>query len=69
MMFSPDGRTLVTQGTDGTSVLWDLTDLNQLRGHPMRRACSITGRGLSRDQWARYIPYSPGLPYQETCPT
>lgn len=31
----------------------------------LRARSAVTGRGLDRDQWARYLP---GLPYQDTCP-
>jgi hypothetical protein len=43
---------------------WDLIPLNQLRADPSRTACAIAGRGLSKDEWARYIPE---LPYRRTC--
>ncbi|MDQ4033004.1 MAG: TIR domain-containing protein [Actinomycetota bacterium] len=62
--FAPDGRTLVTTGDDGAVSLWDLTALNDLRNHAVERACSVTERGLDRDEWARYVS---GLPYQDTC--
>jgi len=51
---------------DGTVILWDLTGLNDLLDHAVERACSLTGRGLDREEWARFIP---GLPYQDTCST
>ncbi len=63
--FSPDGRTLATASDDKTVIRWDLTGLNNLRDHATEQACSRTGRGLDRDEWARYIP---GLTYQNTCP-
>jgi WD40 repeat protein len=61
---STDGRTLgIGSGWDSV-ILWDFTDLNDLRDHPTERACAITGRGFEPDEWARYIP---GLPYEHTC--
>jgi WD40 repeat protein/energy-coupling factor transporter ATP-binding protein EcfA2 len=63
---APDGNTLATGGSDARVILWDLTQLNQLRDHATQRACAITGNGLDRDAWVRYVP---GLPYQRTCPT
>ncbi|MGH3887857.1 MAG: WD40 repeat domain-containing protein, partial [Pseudonocardiaceae bacterium] len=63
--FSPNGNVLATTSTDRTAILWDLTALNYLLGHAVERACAMTGGGLDRDEWARYLP---GLPYQETCP-
>jgi WD40 repeat protein len=61
--FSPDARTLAASADDGT-VLWDLTNLNDVREHATEYACAITGQGLNRVEWARYIR---GLPYQSTC--
>jgi WD40 repeat protein len=68
--FSPDGRTLATgkagyTGSEGIAALWDLTKLAWLRADPTLQGCAITGRGLSEDEWARYIPE---LPHRKTCP-
>ncbi|MGH4016872.1 MAG: hypothetical protein ACRDSL_23680 [Pseudonocardiaceae bacterium] len=47
-------------------IRWDLTDLNELPDNATKRACSVVGRGLDGEEWARYIP---DLPYQDTCPS
>ncbi len=62
--FSPKGNTLATISIDNTMTLWNLTGIKDLQGHAVERACAITGRGLNKAEWARYVP---GLPYQETC--
>jgi WD40 repeat protein len=61
--FAPNGRTLAAGGAN-TVILWDLTELNDLRAHEAQRACDLTDRGLNRDEWRRYIS---GLPYRDTC--
>jgi Novel STAND NTPase 1/WD domain, G-beta repeat/WD40-like Beta Propeller Repeat len=63
--FAPNGRSLATGSRDGKVILWDLAKLNDLRNRPLQHACTLAGRGLSRDEWARYVA---GLPYQNTCP-
>ena len=64
--FAPDGNVLASAGADGTVRLWNLTGLTELRDHVMRRACTITGGGLTRAEWDRYIE---GLPYVDVCKT
>jgi WD40 repeat protein len=66
--FSSDGHTLAAGGTwsnlKQTVTLWDYAIPKSLRADPAGHACAITGRGLTTDEWARYIPE---LPYRQTC--
>jgi WD40 repeat protein len=64
--FAPNSHTLATASHDGTALLWDLGGLRLLQDHAMDRACSITGGGLDRADWARYVP---DLPYIDVCAT
>jgi WD40 repeat protein len=64
--FAPNSHTLGTASHDGTALLWDLGGLQLLQDHAMDRACSITGSGLDRADWARYVP---DLPYIDVCAT
>ncbi|MEU4622110.1 TIR domain-containing protein [Actinoplanes sp. NPDC023801] len=68
MVFSPDGRTLVTGGAINTDtrdiMLWDPTVPKDLAADPVGNACTVSGRGLNADEWARYIPE---LPHRPTC--
>jgi WD40 repeat protein len=62
---SPDGRSFAADVARLNRVMvWDESPLNGLRADPSRTACSVAGRGLTRDEWARYVPE---LPYQRTC--
>jgi hypothetical protein len=65
---SPDGRTVAAGGTFGapsrTVTLWDTAVPKDLAADPARHACAISGRGLTADEWTRYIPE---LPYRPTC--
>ncbi|MGY1689523.1 nSTAND1 domain-containing NTPase [Geodermatophilus sp. SYSU D01105] len=56
--------TLVSGGGDRAVRLWDLGPLRQVREQPTERACAITGRGLDRAEWDRYVA---GLAYRDTC--
>jgi WD40 repeat protein len=61
--FAPDGHTLATASTE--TVLWDFTGLNELHADPLGRACSVTGHGLTVDEWGRFVP---DLAYADACP-
>jgi WD40 repeat protein len=68
LAMSPDGSTLATGGAligrRQTITLWDYAVPKSLRADPVGQACAITGRGLTTDEWARYVPE---LPYRPTC--
>jgi WD40 repeat protein len=65
---SKDGRILAVGGKVGdpnqTLMLWDTTLPKDLAADPVRYACTAAGRGLSTEEWARYVPE---LPYRSTC--
>jgi WD40 repeat protein len=58
--FSPDGKLLAVGGFVTLAMLWDV-DPAVWR----RRACTIAGRNLTREEWKLYLP--PGKPYRATC--
>ncbi|MGH8906520.1 MAG: cytochrome D1 domain-containing protein [Egibacteraceae bacterium] len=58
--FSPDGHTLASVGGGQNIILWDV-DAASVR----EQLCAIAGRGLTRDEWAAYLP---GRPYRSLCP-
>ncbi|ABW12177.1 WD-40 repeat protein [Parafrankia sp. EAN1pec] len=63
--FGPDGL-LATGGDDGAVRLWDTTVIEHIQSEAVQVACQRAGRGLDRQEWARYLP---GERYRETCPT
>ncbi|MFI8530434.1 WD40 repeat domain-containing protein [Streptomyces aquilus] len=65
VLFSSDGRMLATTDSNGGVVLWDLRPTYDLRRHLDATTCLVTNGGLSRDEWARYVP---ALTYRSTCP-
>lgn len=50
---------------EGAVVLWDVGILPALGDNLRSRACRAAGRGLTQEEWSRYIP---DLPYSDTCP-
>jgi WD40 repeat protein len=58
--FSPDGKQLAVAGVESRAMLWDVDPVDW-----RRRACSIVGRNLSREEWRQYLP--PGTAYRATC--
>jgi WD40 repeat protein len=58
LAFTPDGA-LVSGGEDGRVIRWPL-DLHDVKD----RLCAAAGRGLTRQEWATYLP---SVPYQPTC--
>jgi WD40 repeat protein len=62
---APAGTWLASAGGTGRTTLWDLAALQDLRTHAVELACTITGRGLTADEWRARIP---GLDYQPSCP-
>ncbi|AQZ61522.1 High-affnity carbon uptake protein Hat/HatR [[Actinomadura] parvosata subsp. kistnae] len=65
LVFDREGELLATAGARGDVVLWDLRPTYALRAHLDETVCLVTGGGLDRDQWGRYLQ---ALPYRDTCP-
>jgi WD40 repeat protein len=63
LAFSADGRTLATATDTGTTRVWDLNALHDVRRDAAQHACAIAG-GLTPDEWARYVS---GLTYIDAC--
>jgi WD40 repeat protein len=65
VMFSSDGKTLISAAYDGTVVEHDMSFLTMDEEELVDLICRRTGQPLSRDEWDTYLP---NLPYKETCP-
>ncbi len=61
--FGPDGRTVATI-SERSARLWDIGDLADTVSRPAALACAIAGSGLTRREWASYLP---GVGYQDSC--
>ncbi len=57
--FDATGRNLVTGGTDGEIVVWEVDP-----DRWVELACAVAGRTLSRDEWHRYLA---GRAYDPAC--
>jgi WD40 repeat protein len=63
MVFSPTGNALAFVGEHGAIKLWRgvlWSSSTELRD----KVCKLVGEGLTRTEWADYVP---GVPYQATC--
>jgi WD40 repeat protein len=60
MRFSADGRSLLVLRDDGAILRWAV-GVDELED----MACSLAGRNLTRNEWARYLP---NVGYRATCP-
>ncbi|CAM5637791.1 nSTAND1 domain-containing NTPase [Streptomyces aurantiogriseus] len=61
-VFSPT-RPVLAVAAGSTPVLWDVSRLAGIVSRPVEVARTITGRGLTEQEWGRYAP---DLPYQRT---
>jgi WD40 repeat protein len=61
LTFSPDAKHLVTAGSAGDVIAWDL-DPERLAD----RVCQLAGRNLTRSEWDRHMPEE--IDYRKTCP-
>ena len=56
---SPDGRRLLETHGDGRGAIWDVNPQSWAR-----RACTLTNRTLTREEWKEFLP---GRPYEPAC--
>jgi WD40 repeat protein len=61
---SQDGLLAATGYYDGSTVLWDLTEVTQLRDTSLVRACVIARGGMPRALWKQYLD---GIDFRDTC--
>lgn len=61
MVFTPNGKRLITGHSNGAIALWDI-DTESWPKH----ACEIANRNFTRDEWKAYV--SEDLPYSAMCP-
>ncbi|HLO28593.1 MAG TPA: WD40 repeat domain-containing protein [Anaerolineales bacterium] len=61
LLFTPDGRKLLSASSDDTVVIHDMDAANW-----QQRACRLANRNLTRAEWNQYIGNA--LPYQPICP-
>ncbi|MGW3353756.1 nSTAND1 domain-containing NTPase [Nonomuraea rubra] len=64
LAFSPDGAILAVDGEERTTTLWDFAAVAAVVADPAGHACAALGHGLTRAEWAVYVPEHP---YRETC--
>lgn len=65
VVLSPDGVTMAGFSLEDDAELFDIGRLAAIVKDPVTAACKIVGTGLSRTEWAAYVP---SIPYRETCP-
>jgi len=63
LAFDADGRTLATATRTGTTRVWDLNALHDVRRDSVAHACGIAG-APTPEEWTRYVS---GLAYVDTC--
>jgi WD40 repeat protein len=61
--FSSDGNTLAAS-TAGTTRLWDVRPIAELRRNDVRNACTRAGGPLDQATWEIYAP---DVPFRDTC--
>ena len=60
LAWGPRGQTILTDGPDGSVVIWDVDFEGWLE-----RVCSVANRNMSTDEWKRHFYDEP---YRATCP-
>ena len=62
MAFSPDGRHVISGGTDAVLNVWDVPEQSSWAAV----LCNKLGTNMSRSQWRAWV--TPDLDYRKACP-
>lgn len=64
--WDPTVAHLATGSDDRSIRIWDARQLTISTRAALKKACTMTGRGLTEAEWRQHLS---GIPYRPTCPS